>query len=331
MSVVSESQQSQLVPSQTSGRRIGAVRTRSNGQGPTRRSRGWCLTLNNYTEEDRLQILQTPCVYCIVGREVGESGTPHLQGYMYFEHMKSLQQLREINARAHFEAAKGTPLENRNYCSKDGNFEEVGVLPASQAEKGSRGAAQIQLYWQLAKEGKFEQLPPQSIKTWEYIYQKYAPVPPPRSSLMNYWIFGKTGCGKSSFVRKLFGPGELYWKGMNRWWDGYMGESCVVLDDFEPDHGKFLGYYFKIWCDHYPFNAEVKGGMLHIRPGIVIVTSNFRLEECFSDDIIRSAVRRRFTILDFDMFRYEELPIPDAQNNHDRDVVTSNAPVVNIP
>lgn len=47
------------------------------------RSRKWTLTLNNYTEEQRTALLDLPSLaYAIIGKETGENGTPHLQGYL---------------------------------------------------------------------------------------------------------------------------------------------------------------------------------------------------------------------------------------------------------
>jgi hypothetical protein len=46
----------------------------------------WCFTLNNYTT-DELEFLSSSILGSgeynyIIGKEIGESGTPHLQGYI---------------------------------------------------------------------------------------------------------------------------------------------------------------------------------------------------------------------------------------------------------
>ena len=58
------------------------------------RTLGWCMTLNNYTEEQRVALLATECTYVIMGEEVGEQGTPHLQGFLRFKTEKSLKQMK---------------------------------------------------------------------------------------------------------------------------------------------------------------------------------------------------------------------------------------------
>lgn len=42
--------------------------------------RNYCFTLNNYKEEDIEKLLKSDVKYITFQKEVGDSGTPHLQG-----------------------------------------------------------------------------------------------------------------------------------------------------------------------------------------------------------------------------------------------------------
>lgn len=84
----------------------------------------WCFTLNGYLESDEAELIQRCCAmgakYCI-GREVGESGNPHLQGYIEFA--KKIRPLSlKFSFYAHWEKCKGTRDDNLRYCTKDGAF-----------------------------------------------------------------------------------------------------------------------------------------------------------------------------------------------------------------
>lgn len=259
----------------------------------------YCFTLNNYTPEECVSLQHLDVAYMVFGREIGTVGlTMHLQGYVIFKSRKSLMQVRAMLSRAHWEVAKGTTEQNVVYCTKAGEFTEIGVRPMSQSEKGSKGGEKSKevwkAHWELAKLGQFEELPPAQIKTWEYIRSKYGSAPTDRTELLNEWIHGPSGCGKSRYVRDTYPV--FYSKPMSKWWDGYAGEPVVVLDDFAPEHGKFLGYFLKIWADHYVFNAEVKGSMLRIRPDRIIVTSQYSLEACFEEGETIAALLRRFNV-----------------------------------
>lgn len=100
--------------------------TRAGGNtiNPSSRSRQWCCTINNYTDSDLTQLTQLTqqSRFWIIGKEVSESGTPHLQCYFQFKNAKRFRTLKDISPRAHWEKAKGDIQQNYKYCSKDGDF-----------------------------------------------------------------------------------------------------------------------------------------------------------------------------------------------------------------
>lgn len=96
----------------------------------------WIIVVNNPTEDCEQQLtdlLDSRYVkYGIFGREVGDSGTPHLQGFCILDRARRMSFLRNRVPRGHFEVARGTDQQASDYCKKDGDFEEFGTMPVSQ-------------------------------------------------------------------------------------------------------------------------------------------------------------------------------------------------------
>ena len=95
-------------------------------------SKRWCFTLNNYTqgEYDLLCDALENCKYGVVGKEIAETGTPHLQGFCIFDTNRRLNAVRRyLGLRGHYEAARGTSEQASTYCKKGGDFREFGSLP----------------------------------------------------------------------------------------------------------------------------------------------------------------------------------------------------------
>lgn len=100
---------------------------------PVHQVKKWCFTLNNPTEGEK-QALADLCesehvTYAVIGREVGDTGTPHLQGFVWFAQRKSINQAKAlIGNRAHLEITHGTAQQASDYCKKDGDFDEYGSM-----------------------------------------------------------------------------------------------------------------------------------------------------------------------------------------------------------
>lgn len=98
-----------------------------------RKSTRWCFTHNNYSEDDEQLIsafFAVDCKYGVFGREVGDSGTPHLQGFFVLDctGSRSFDWVRNRFpvAGVHLEAARGTTKAAAAYCKKDGDYVELG-------------------------------------------------------------------------------------------------------------------------------------------------------------------------------------------------------------
>lgn len=95
--------------------------SRSSSQKQVSPKKKWCFTLNNYTSDHEEKIQSSIKTYCKIGfynKEIGESGTPHLQGYIEFEFKKRPITIFGIK-QIHWEGAKGNLDANLKYCSKD--------------------------------------------------------------------------------------------------------------------------------------------------------------------------------------------------------------------
>lgn len=146
------------------------------------RFRNWCFTLNNYTEEE-LDTLDTQKTYRMrIGKEVGESGTPHLQGYLEAKNPIKFDTLRRMLPRAHWEPAYKSRGANLNYTGKEGDLIRDD-FPRIYVYKG-------------------EDLPT-TLYPWQIdIMSKISSVK--QSNRKIIWIHEKIGCtGKSMFGKYL--------------------------------------------------------------------------------------------------------------------------------
>jgi len=104
--------------------------------------------------------------------------------------------------------------------------------------------------------------------------------------LMNLWIHGATGTGKSTLARKWaqrlcdkHGWRQYIKDTQSKWWGDYQNEQVVIMDDM--GHQGPTPCQMKQWGDRHPVQVESKGSQMTIRPMVIIVTSNYRIAQIY--------------------------------------------------
>jgi len=273
----------------------------------------WCFTINNpdkHGKDDPFKALEGVYHYLVVGKEVGEQGTPHYQCYVILKQKMRLTALKKLLPRAHLVQSRGTAQQASDSCKKDGKFTEDGVLPLSGAELGGQANAQKwERIHQLAKSATaidkdtaialfYEEFPHESFlfaDKFQKLIDHYRAPAITMDEIDARWYVGPSGSGKSSTARNEF-PSYYLKDSRNKWFDGYDHQETVLVDEVGKD-ASYMLEYLKTWADHYPFRGERKGGHTTlIRPKRIIVTTQYHWDEMTLDPELRAAIARRFKI-----------------------------------
>ena len=269
---------------------------------PDRRDRNFVFTLHKYKNRHQKLIQKIKCRYLIYGREVGsKTESPHLQGFISYANARSLNAVhKDFPKKTWIKPAIASANANFKYCSKDQDYFEKGKRP----QQGKR--SDLLNFVESVKESDTPLARDELFTTHANVYARFprfvqevqAHYHPPSHlpELLNYWLVGPPGSGKSRLARTTH-P-KAYIKNINKWWDHYAYHDHVIIEEMEPSH-RFMSTFLKIWADHYPFQAEVKNGCMLIRPKRIIITSNYTIEDIFcGDEPLIEAINRRFTVLE---------------------------------
>jgi hypothetical protein len=278
------------------------------------RGKYWCFTLNNYTEEEKKLVSDAvehneDITYVCFGIEKGETGTPHLQGYMEFKQRIRLGAIKRIGGfkRVHLELRQGTAAQAKAYCEKDGEFFEFGVLKKSQQGKRSDLLAVKDLIDGGADEAKVAEEHFGAWVRYRKSFSAYRNLVATRQSVERrvYVLYGEPGTGKTRFV---FENEPSLWIANDptlQWFDGYRGEESVLLDDYRGDGNP--AFLLRL-LDRYPLQVPVKGGFVPWVPKRIFITSN--LEPPFGHLEITEPLRRRIRRV---MHLYNKLNFDDRE------------------
>ncbi len=223
------------------------------------RSRKWQITINNPKEKgfDHERIKEQlgtfkSCVYWCLSDEIGENGTYHTHIFMACSDAVRFSTIKKKFERAHFEMAKGTSKENRDYIFKEGKWEkdkkketnlpetheEFGDMPVER--QGQRNDL-IDLYdmikqglsnFDIIEENPAYMMHIDKIERARQIVkeEKFKNV---YRDLEVTYIWGDTGTGKTRSVMDQYGYENVYRiTDYNHPFDSYKGQDVVIFEEF---------------------------------------------------------------------------------------------------
>lgn len=294
-------------------------------------AKNYIFVVNNY--ESLLDPDLWPhMAFCIYQEEVGESGTPHLQGYVQFTQKRTFATVSQLPGleSAHIEVARGSPADNIAYCTKEegrlGGPYEYGTRPT----KGQGARKDLDVISDQLKAGHSlkriaEEFPSDFIRYHRGFAALQSHVAPRRSDHMKtqvFVLFGAGGTGKSTFARRLarflssddICSGDIYSvappKGSGLYYDGYNQGDVVIFEEF--NGARMVPTTFNQLCDAGEYQVPIHGGQCQFNSRYIIITTNVHPSQWWpSLKFVHSLWRR---IILFPRFRRLDMPA-DSQSS----------------
>lgn len=253
----------------------------------SQQSRNWMFTINNPTvRDDPQRWLEPKAKYYAFQHEIGEQGTPHIQGYVIFKGNQRMAGLKKLHAKAHWETRRGTHEQALAYCTKDetrveGSISTVWGDPPSPGKRSDLLAMKesIDNNPLITMEEVYDNHFSVALRYSAHIKEYIALKAPKRNwkSIVTV-ICGPPGTGKTRLCHDV-SPKAYVKDATSKWWDNYDGVSDVILDDF---YGGIQHTTMLALLDRYHCQVECKGGVINFAPKRIFITSNKPYNEWYS-------------------------------------------------
>lgn len=207
-----------------------------------------------------------------------DTGKLHLQFFIQFEKVQRGATLMRLWPGVHLEMTK-KPEETRDYCMKEisrikGPWEFGEWLAMRSGKRTDLDEVKAAI-----DDGATElEIAENYFSAWcanNGAFRRYRTLKDETRSWKTLVIisWGDTGTGKTRAVYEAHN--DVYDlprpNGGSVWWDGYVGQEVVLLDDF---YGWIPLHLLLKLGDRYPLQVPVKGGMTNFRPKYLYITSN---------------------------------------------------------
>lgn len=214
----------------------------------------------------------------------------HMQGFAQFVNPKGMKMVKNlIGNEPHVETMKGTVEQAVAYCRKDESrlFGPYLLGEEPKCQQGKRTdleslrtmvkerKSDLDILESDAKYARYEK----QINYMRFTYDE-ARSDREATGLDVKVFYGATGTGKTYTAVHMCANKDDYYiaecpsqKNCKLWFNGYRGQSVLILDDFSGDYCSLD--FLKRLLDHYKLKVEFKGGFVWACWTTVIITTNY--------------------------------------------------------
>lgn len=268
------------------------------------RCRNLVFTWNNYPDDWQARLCEDmpPHSYLVGGMEVGESGTPHIQGYVEFRNSVAGRTMKNKFPTVWFEERRRTAKEASDYCKKSCPHTAEALLEHGElSQQGKR--RDITAVRQELKEGNGMRaiLNDDTLNNGQCVrfaqtYLTYCERPRSWQPLV-FWFYGKPGTMKTAraimYAKRIAGDNFHIQTDSAKWWDGIDGHEVIIIDDIRESFCTLVQLLATL--DRYPQRLAVKGGFRQNRAKYIFITCPNPPTEVFTTDENLDQLLRRIT------------------------------------
>lgn len=235
--------------------------------------RNWFFTWNNYTETDfediKTWLSTVKNKKYVIGKEVGDSGTPHLQGCIQFVSAKKLSSLHKKWPKVHWEPTISTK-DAEAYCRKEGDFCETLTMEEQYDKFMEEEYNGVQWYpWQEKIIDLLNESPDKRTVNWFWEEDGNT-----GKSFLTKYIEWKYKCiivnGKQTDV----------FNGIRTYLENKKQYPEVVIVDIPRTNREYVCYgTMEKIKDGLMYSGKYEGGVIRLLPVHLIVFANFPPEE----------------------------------------------------
>ena len=279
------------------------------------RVRGYCMTIPYQYNGQRVKFRYIvdslrKYTYFVFSLEKGlETGYKHYQLYLENDNPISFSTLKRIFPYAHIEAREGSKLQAYEYCVKSDthykgpwefgerpNFEDTEEKPRSKKERmmsdvlAGKSDLELMVKYPTIFSKKL-------VEEWRSIAN--VNLYNDNRNVVCTYIFGRTGVGKSSYVRRKYSANDIYVVSdyERAPFDNYNGQKVIIFEEYRSNFPLSL---FLQYLDIYPLMLPCRYSNKQALYDRVYIISNWSLEQqypnCDREDILALYRRIKYRI-----------------------------------